>query len=859
MPAPDPDPLATHRESTDVNPVPNRADPLSNDPEATLDCPDHPGAQYSSRKTVQRFIGEYQILGELGRGTFGIVYRARDSQLNREVALKVLQIGLSGNEDELIRFRAEAETLGSLQHPGIVQIHNTGMHAGTPYLVMELVEGGSLVGQLKGEPRKPREAAEMVECLARAIHVAHQKGIIHRDLKPGNILCAVDGSLKITDFGLAKRLDHTLGLSRTGQAIGTPFYMAPEQAAGKKEIGPAADVYALGAILYELLTGRPPFCGPDVLAVLDQVRSLDPLSPSRLVSQIPRDLCTICLKCLHKSPNRRYASAEALADDLQRFLNDQVIVARPAGSLERVWRLVRRRPIQTAVVSLLLVVFVLSGVLSWVVYARHRDQEIAELKHREDEQRREFDRKLQQFIQEEYSQSLDAIDGILRRVLESKEPGLEPLHKELLNYYTKLIERQERSQLASQDKLADNCLRLGKLIYKKGELPDAQKALTRAKDLYEKLVQNEPHKPRFRQYLARTLLLRGQVLAATGQKADARKDYEAARGLLEKLREEDPNQVAYQRDLAETFHWLAVVCARDETKEGRQQAKQFYERALVLRQPLAEGKGTRQDRTELARTYGYLGDLLMAMNELGDADTAYWQSHRLRKELAEEDRDNGEARFELARSWNNFANYQMRVRALDTAEHFLEESLKIREDLVTTNPSVSDYRRDLAGAYNRLAELKLIRAGTTRDKKRCEEAHQAAEKAESIYRGLEKTRSINTSQGLAESLLLLARGCLDGSPGEARKFLSEAKPFLQEVEKQQPTARSAYLLSTLYALEAELDPAGSEAKRTEALKELETSLKRGPHYLDWDDMRQDRAFRNLRDSYEFAKLKPASS
>jgi WD40 repeat protein/predicted Ser/Thr protein kinase len=287
----------------------------------------------------------YEVLGELGRGGMGVVYKARQVGLNRMVALKMILAGGHAGEAERARFKAEAEAVARLRHPNIVQIYEVGESDGCPFFSLEFVEGGSLAQKLDGTPWQPRPAAEMIETLARAMQAAHKGGVVHRDLKPANVLLTADGTPKITDFGLAKKLDDSAGPTRSGAILGTPSYMAPEQAGGKPgDVGPATDGYALGAVLYELLTGRPPFRAATPMDTILQVLNDDPAPPRQLQSKTPRDLETICLKCLRKEPKKRYASAEALADDLRRFLDGRPITARRVGRLERGWRWCRRNP-----------------------------------------------------------------------------------------------------------------------------------------------------------------------------------------------------------------------------------------------------------------------------------------------------------------------------------------------------------------------------------------------------------------------------------------------------------------------------------------------------------------------------------
>jgi len=287
----------------------------------------------------------YEIVAELGRGAMGVVYEARQTKLNRLVALKMVLHGSHASSADLVRFLAEAEAVAQLQHPHIVQIYEIGQHAGLPFFCLEHVEGGTLAQRLQGGPLPPHEAARLAETLARAMAYAYGCGLIHRDLKPSNVLLAADGTPKITDFGLAKRLAGSGGLTATGAVLGTPSYMAPEQAGGKKDVTPLCDVYALGALLYEMVTGRPPFRAPTPMDTIMQVVNEEPVPPSRLQPGLPRDLETICLKCLQKEPHKRYASAEALADDLARFREDRPIMARPVSRLERAWRWCRRNPV----------------------------------------------------------------------------------------------------------------------------------------------------------------------------------------------------------------------------------------------------------------------------------------------------------------------------------------------------------------------------------------------------------------------------------------------------------------------------------------------------------------------------------
>jgi WD40 repeat protein/tRNA A-37 threonylcarbamoyl transferase component Bud32 len=326
--------------------------------------------QLATKPAEYPSIPGHVILGELGRGGMGVVHKARHTKLNRLVALKMIKAGSHADEHDLARFRIEAEAVAQMQHPNIVQIYEVGEQDGRPYFSLEFVDGGNLAGKLGGTPQPGRQAAELMEKVARAMHAAHQQDIVHRDLKPANVLLANGPETplgqcvpKITDFGLAKRLDREEGQTHSGDALGTPAYMAPEQALGQRRlIGPVTDVWALGVILYEMLTGGLPFKGETAWDTLGQVVSQEPVPPSRLQPKVPHDLETICLKCLQKDAQKRYASAEALADDLRRFLAGEQVLARPTGQVERLWRWCRRRPAVAAFWAVLLMsVLAISG------------------------------------------------------------------------------------------------------------------------------------------------------------------------------------------------------------------------------------------------------------------------------------------------------------------------------------------------------------------------------------------------------------------------------------------------------------------------------------------------------------------
>jgi eukaryotic-like serine/threonine-protein kinase len=344
--APDLDRSTLHDEATLC---PKAADP-SDAPTIPPVAPTEPASTAPPSLGSVRYFGDYELISEIARGGMGVVYRAQQVNLNRTVALKMILAGQLAGPDDVKRFYREAEAAAGLDHLGIVPVFEVGQHQGQHYFSMGFVDGQSLAQKVAGGPLPPREAASLIRLVAEAVQFAHDRGVIHRDLKPANILLDVRGRPKVTDFGLAKKLQGDRGLTQTGQVMGTPSYMPPEQVEGK-DVGPLADVYSLGALLYCLLTGRPPFQAASAMETLMQVVGQEPVPVRQLNPSVPRDLETICLKCLEKEPGRRYGSAAALAEDLRRCLGDEPIRARPSGRVERTWKWAKRRPAAAALVA----------------------------------------------------------------------------------------------------------------------------------------------------------------------------------------------------------------------------------------------------------------------------------------------------------------------------------------------------------------------------------------------------------------------------------------------------------------------------------------------------------------------------
>jgi serine/threonine-protein kinase len=468
------------------------------------------GAQKAAATAAM--VPGYEIVGELGRGGMGVVYKARQKGLNRWVALKMVLAGAHASPHQLERFRIEAEAIAHLQHPNIVHVYEVGEQDGLPYFSLEFVDGGSLEQQVFRQAQPPRAAAHMVETLARAMAYAHENGIIHRDLKPANVLLTKSGIPKITDFGLAKRLEDDSSQTKSGTLMGTPSYMAPEQGRGDTHnIGPLADVYALGAMLYDLLTGRPPFLGATPMETVMKVTSEEPLAPTRLQPGLPRDLETICLKCLQKDTHQRYASALALAEDLRRFLSDEPILARPVPAWERAMRWCVRNPrvaaLLGAVAFLLVTVAVGSLAAAWKISQEKEKAEQnaqAEILAREEANRNAQEAKeLQGLANKQAQLALQTVYDVVTKADEKlkDKAAMGPLRKELLELAMTNLGQVARELVSSgkADRTMGAALqRMGTFYEQMGRSDDAIGAYKNALVIFEHLIQRYPGEDRNR-------------------------------------------------------------------------------------------------------------------------------------------------------------------------------------------------------------------------------------------------------------------------------------------------------------------------------------------------------------------------
>jgi serine/threonine-protein kinase len=660
----------------------------------------------------------------------GVVYRARQTRLGRLVALKMIRDGAQANDQSRSRFRQEATTLARLQHPHIVQVFDLDWHEGQGFLALELVEGGSLADRLDGTPQPLRPAAELVETLARAIHCAHQQGIIHRDLKPANILLTANGQPKITDFGLAKLRAGGPGLSESGAILGTASYMPPEQAQGNNnDIGPAADVYALGAILYELLTGRPPFKATSSLETIRQVINLEPVLPRQLRPELPRDLQTICLKCLRKEPGKRYAIAMELADDLRRFLAGEPVRARPAGVVERCVRWARRRPAVAALagVGALAVVSLLTLTLWYVTSLRWYNRELATQLHRVERQRERTERERQR-SQANLDQALGLLDRI---VLGDPDPadGLRLDHRRLkelrhaLSLYLAML-RANRSNPLVLQKTARAYERVGAVEFLLGHRGPAEKALGRSVALLTRLRAASANYPGYRYDLGTTWNTLGRLLR-DNRPGEAESCFRTAVRLLESLRREFPKEPHYPESLARSYHNLGNLLG----DRGRPDAaRAVYRRAVALHRRLVQRfPANRLYRRNLIRHRVKLGYLLRRIDP-GRAERIYRRALADQEALLREKPKDPAFRDELAQLYHQLGNLLQKT-APRKAEDSYRRAVEHHRALAARFPQVPRYAYALAGHHQNLGDLFLR-------EKQLPQARAAFDKALTFYRTL---------------------------------------------------------------------------------------------------------------------------
>jgi serine/threonine-protein kinase len=603
-------------------------------------------------------IAGYEIIEVLGAGGMGIVYKARQPRLDRFVALKMIRAGAGALPEDIARFESEAKAVAAIEHPNIVRIFEIGEQDGLPYFSLEYLAGGSLAQKIGGVPQPVHEAARTVEVLARAIHVAHQHKVVHRDLKPSNVLFAADGTPKITDFGLVKRLEDDSGQTRSGSVLGTPSYMAPEQAWGDtQKVGPGSDQYALGAILYELLTGRPPFQGTTVFETLDMVRNNDPVPPSQLQPKTPRDIETICLKCLEKDISRRYSNALELAEDLRRFREGETILARPVSDAERLWRWCKRNRrvayLSAAVVLLLLVVAAGSAIAAATL--GQKNQALGQANALAEDKRREAERKEKLAVAAARAANLQNRSAVEAQVdlillMERKLRHVPAIQDEREQILDKAASRLEAAARAMTDlrrdvdwgagdeefnwrALARAHQALARLSISRNKLTEAVAQLHQAEEIIIRVAEIVPGDLGMQVNLLRTQRQLGDFLmfhfgdSVAGQEY-LRKAIAISRACLAKK----PDADLYKSELANSLG----LYARSERKLGRlEQARELYKEEVATRDSFSQAQANDwESRRELAGHYADVATLNLQLGDLVEGQRLYDKAAALREEVA---------------------------------------------------------------------------------------------------------------------------------------------------------------------------------------------------------------------------------
>jgi tetratricopeptide (TPR) repeat protein len=622
----------------------------------------------------------YEVLGELGRGGMGVVYLARKVALNRLCALKMILAGAHASTVAQARFRGEAEAIARLRHPDIVQIYHVGEVEGLPFLELEYLAGGGLDQALNGSPKPPAAAGALVEITARAIAKAHQLGIVHRDLKPANILLDENGRPKVADFGLAKILGSEGGLTKTSAVLGSPSYMAPEQAEGdSSKIGSRTDVYALGAILYELLTGRPPFRAATAFETLAQVKSADPVPPTRIQPGMPREIETICLKCLEKQPARRYASALELAQDLRRFLDGEPIHAHDPPIWLLLWKQARRRPALSAalLVTAAAVVVLIGGSL-------HYNARLSEsvLKAQAAEKAALKERNL----------TMNALNELVFGVQDrlGKTAATRTARKGLLEKALDGLEQVARDAEASAPDLGRAVAhqKLGDIFRQVGRNPEAGRQYGFARELADRLASGKPHDPEIRECLARSHTGLGELSLNANRTKEAVEHFRQAVLLTEQPALEDPDKAQARAALLEAYFRLGRAYGFDRDIE--QGEVWFRKMESLATRWIAQEPTNVLARDQLSTSHRKIADMRKLAGDDVGARAEYVKAVDLSRELLMAEPANNDVKLHLALALDDQGMTLSRLGSLDQAAALERQAQQLFEQLVKADPEDID-------------------------------------------------------------------------------------------------------------------------------------------------------------------------
>ena len=645
-----------------------------------------------------RYFGDYQTISILGQGGMGVVYKARQLTLNRLVALKMIRNAEFASEDQVRRFQNEAEAVATLDHPGIVPIYEVGTHEDQRYFSMKLVEGQGLDKRLNEFVNDPRTAARVVAEVADAVNHAHQRGILHRDLKPANILIDSQGHPHVTDFGLAKRIEDDAGLTVSGAIMGTPSYMAPEQAAGKSSLVTiASDVYGLGAILYAALTGRAPFASDSVMNTLDQVRNSPPQPPTRLNAGLPRDLEVICLKCLEKDPRHRYASAQALSDDLNRWLRGEPITARPVGPVVRLRMWSKRKPALAGLSAALIVASIagLLGVTSqWREAVSQRNQAQIARDHavRQEQTARRAEAEARIARDQAVTSEKNAIAARAQAEQNAQTAAMQATLA--LNTIQDLISQVQKGLQAP-----------GLYDLKTALLDSALKRIDGVAGIYEKSTNKEAT-------TAAALMELGTIYRQLGQTQKAFQSYQKCLEITKERVKIKNYSDPSRQNLANTY--FALAFCSEELHRDMKAALSYNQEALKLYEDI-DKKPKLDDfpldrkvvRASLAEAYTRVGVTHYRMGELTAALENYRKAYNLRRKLVDELKDDPRAKQDLSYSMMALAETNFRLGDRTLADDFYRQVLDQREAMAKLNPNDLKCLKELGDVFYMIGEFKL--------------------------------------------------------------------------------------------------------------------------------------------------------